>query len=271
MTRRSRKAKAIDKVTGLSLTAVGVVVLVLLGGLAWWVSKTRVPVGPDLCPRSGPRAIHLIAIDRSDPITGQQAQRIRQTLEGIKLNTAPATRFDVYTFEGDSEEVLRPLLSICAPPRPEDANELIENPDRVRKRYEEGFEQVLSEAIDGLLHASTRPTSPIMESIRAAAQTSFGVYESGQVPLRATLISDMVQNSAALSHIRSIPNFDQLAQSQQWVSLRPDLRGADVDILYLFRPQAVRSGAPIQNRGHQFFWEQYVTAGGGRLRSIQPY
>jgi hypothetical protein len=187
----------------------------------------------------------------------------------LKMSAKAGTRFDIFTFQGDTSAELQPVLTICAPKR--DANELIENPGRVRRQYEERFSAVIDKTLDELLQMSERPNSPIVESLRAAAQTSFGPFDAGQIPLRVTLISDMVQNTIDINHFHSEPNFDQLVRKAKWPTLRPVLKGADVQILYLLRPTALRGGKPIQNGGHQLFWEHLIAASGGRIISIEPF
>jgi hypothetical protein len=274
MSRRTRrKANRLDRATGAILAVLGLVLITTLAITVFWVKEQRIPVNADNCPRAGPKAVHLILVDRSDPVSDQQAQHIRKVIEHLKVNAAFGTRFDVYTFEGDAKSVLYPLLSICAPGRPEDANDMYENRERIRKRYEEGFSVVLDKTIEELLQESTRPNSPIIESLRAAAQTSFGSFDAGQIPLRATLVSDMVQHSAATSHFNSEPNFKQLARSAGWAALRPQLKGADVYVLYVLRSSAVRRGThtPVQNRGHQFFWENLIEESGGRAMGFDSF
>jgi hypothetical protein len=271
MSRRSRKkAKQLDKVTGFALALLGAALILVLVLTAWYVRQRPTLDPVTNCPPSGPTAVHLLLFDRSDPVSGLQAQRIRQEVDRLKATAAPGTRFDIYTFEGDTKNELQPLLRVCASGRPEDANDLIENRERIRKRYTERFSAVLDKTVDELLKASTRPSSPIIESLRAAAQTSFGPFDVGQVPLRVMLISDMVQHSEAVSHFRAEANFQSLSRGGVWPVLRPQLKGADVQILYLLRPSAVRAGAPIQNGSHQTFWEHLVEASGGRLMSIEP-
>jgi hypothetical protein len=214
--------------------------------------------------------MHVIMIDRSDPITGQQAQGIRQQVDKIKNEAGFGTQFDVYTFEGDTKNEMQPILRICAPGRPQDANELIENPEFVRRRYQERFSNVLDEEITALLKVSTLPNSPIIESLRAATITSFGPFPAGKIPFHITMVSDMVQNTSLVSHFRSEPNFTQLSKSSVWSSLQPNLKNAEVDILYLLRSEAKRGSAMIQNRGHQLFWEQLIRASGGQLDSFLP-
>jgi hypothetical protein len=267
--RRSKRDRG-DKGVGLALAVIGILLIGGLSGGAWWLRKTRVPLDDENCPRSGPTAVHIIMIDRSDPITGQQAQSIRQQVEKLKNEARFGQRFDVYTFEGDSKNEMQPLTRVCAPGRPEDANELIENPELVRRRYQERFSNVLDQEVGTLLRVSTLPNSPIIESLRAAAITSFGPFSMGSVPFQVTMVSDMVQNTALTSHFKSEPNFSQLAKSPAWSALQPNLKGAEVDILYLLRPEAKRGSVMIQNRGHQLFWEQLIAASGGRPNNITP-
>jgi hypothetical protein len=272
MARRSRRRRGlIDAATGIVLTVVGVIGIGALVAGFQWVKSTKIALDPDTnCPAKGPHAVHVIMFDRSDPISGQQAQRIRQVVERVKNDAPFGERFDLYAFEGDVSHALEPVLRICAPGRPEDANQWIANPEQIKRRYETRFTAVLDRTLDQLLQTSTQGTSPIIESIRGAAITSFGPYEQGEIPLRITLISDMVQNTTLNNHFKIEPNFQQLSHSSAWSSLQPHLKGADADILYLIRPSARRGNSLIQSRGHQQFWEQLISASGGRLNTIEP-
>lgn len=271
MARRSRPRRGgQDKIVGTLLIAAAVAALIGAGATVWWVRGQKEALDADGCPRSGPKAIHLIMIDRSDPITGQQAQIVRQRVQQLKAEARFGARFDVYTFEGDTKNEMKPMLRVCAPGRPEEASQLTANPDLLRRKYDEGFSTVIDQEVDRLLRAETQPNSPILESLRAAAISSFGPTTAGTIPLRVTLVSDMVQHTTLASHFRTEPNFNQLSKNQAWASLQPNLKGAQVDVLYLLRPTAVRGGAPIQNRGHMLFWEQLIAAGGGRVSTMQP-
>jgi len=251
------------------LMMLGLALILGLGALSWWVKSTKVVLGADNCPVTGPTAVHVIMIDQSDPITGQQSQQIREYLGSIKKHAAFGTRFDIYTFEGNTTDKLEPVLTICAPGKPEEANELIENPERIKRIYDQKFSAQIDASVEKLVHASTLPNSPIIESIRAASITSFG-GEDEQIPLRLTLISDMIQHSAAYSQFRTDPNFEALSKTPVWARLRPLLKGVETDILYLLRDGAKRNGRPIQNRGHQVFWEQIISSSGGQLSSVKP-
>lgn len=271
MARRSRnkRSKSVDVVIGILLAIVGLVILGLLVGFLWWVKKTKVVLDETTnCPLAGPRAVHALIFDRTDPISPQQGQRIRQWMKAQREGASFATRFDFYTVEGDTRNVLAPVLTICSPNRPEEANELIENPELIKQRYEQKFVAILEGEIGKLLSVSTRPTSPIIESMKAASVSSFGPFEQRKIPLRLTMISDMIQHTPQFySHFLTEPNFEQLARSTAWRSLQPNLFGAAVNILYLQNPKAQRSGRPIQNRVHQVFWEHLILFSNGRLVS----
>jgi hypothetical protein len=267
--KRSRRGLS-DALIGALL---GVLALVIIGGIGggyWYLKRTRVALDPESnCPTSGPTAIHAILFDRSDPISDQQAQRIRQLILRYKEAAPSGLRFDLYTFNGDTSHVLTPRLQVCAIGR--EANELIENPERVRQRYEKKFSEVLDQTVSELLRGSKESKSPIIESIRAAAISSFGAVGPGQMPLRLTLISDMIQNTNLYSNFQGEADFQQLSHNAAWPTMQPQLKGAEVDVVYLLRLSALRKGVPIQSRGHQQFWEQLVTASGGRTMSIDPY
>src|SRR5690606_6859381 len=136
------------------------------------------------CPVTGPRSLHAIIIDRSDPISGQQAQRLRQLVSTWKSEAEFALRFDVYTVEGDASNVVEPVLQICSPGKPDNVNPIYQNPDRVRKRFEESFSAVLDRTVEQLLKESTRSSSPIIESTKAAALSSFGPFSGFKTPLQ---------------------------------------------------------------------------------------
>jgi hypothetical protein len=157
-------------------------------------------------------------------------------------------------------------------PRPPwKANWLIENPANVLRNYEDRFASVLDQAIDPLLKASVQPISPIIESLHAAAISSFEPFkessfgplrepsqaaprQSREVPLRVTLFSDMIQNAAFYSQIRSEWDFDKLSKLPEWSSVQPDFNGADVEIFYLLREPA---------REHLNAWSHQTTPAWG--------
>ena len=138
--RRGRSPGLSDGMTGLLLGLAGVLLISALGGGYWFVKSSRSALDTETnCPKSGPSGIHVILFDRSDPISEQQAQRIRQAIEKFKNDAEFGLRFDLYTFQGDTQHALQPKLKVCALGKPSEANAWIENPELVRRRYETKF------------------------------------------------------------------------------------------------------------------------------------
>lgn len=103
MARRSRRSKGIsDGARGLLLALLGLGLIGAFGIGFWWVKATRPTLDAENCPAAGPTGIHVILFDRSDPISDQQGQRIRQAIERYRQDAAFGVRFDLYTFQGDT-------------------------------------------------------------------------------------------------------------------------------------------------------------------------
>lgn len=267
--RKSRPGGLSDPAMGCLLGALGLALLAGLGA-AYYFALTQPDPAAD-CEKGHPRAVHALVVDHSDAITGQQSQFIRQAVARLKDTAEEGTRFEIFTFTGNTSDELPSLLSVCVPRRPEKADPTFENKKLLRKEFEEHFSQVMDKNLDELLNQQPQQTSPIVESIRAAAQTAFGPFSEGEVPMRLTIVSDMIQHSSVSSHLREEPKFERLSHLAVWPSLRPRLKGANVNVMYILRPTALRAKEPVQTRGHQVFWEQLLTASGGVVTLIEPF
>jgi len=268
---REKKRKRLDLLAGVLLALFGIVVLIAPAGSAWWLQSKHVEIDEaTLCPKDGPRAVYVLLFDQTDPITEQQGEQIKQYVNRLSDSAITGQRFDLYTVDGDTQRLLMPVLQICSPGNGKNANPIYENPEMIERIFKTRFKDVLQRTVDQLLEASSKPYSPIIESMKAAAIESFGPFQQTKIPLGLTVILDMVQNTPLNNHFRALPNFKELGRSSSWRSLQPDLRAANVEILYLLRPTAVRGAVPIQNRGHQSFWEDLIRASNGYIVSIQP-
>jgi hypothetical protein len=269
---RKKRKKGGDVWVGILLTILGVLALAGLAGGTWWVKSHTVLIDDETnCTKDGPRAVHVFLFDQTDPISEQQALQVKQRVRLLADNAITGGRFDLYTIQGNSQKLLNPVLQICSPGKGKDANLLYENPEQIQERFEHRFIEVLEGTIGDLLRATSKPNSPIIESMRAAAIESFGsVQQTREHPFKMTIISDMVQHSPLYSQIKGNANFGDLSHSPTWRSIQPDLRGSKVEIIYLLRASAVRAGKPIQNRGHQLFWEELIAASNGQPGAMDP-
>ena len=229
----------------------------------YWPGQ-RVRLDADNCPVDGPNFIHVVLIDRSDPITPLQAVRVQQMIDDLVKTARPGERFDLYVAEGDGKNLM-PSVKICSVSRGADANQLYENPAMIERKFQERFVAPLTSEVTRLMEPSTRPNSPILESIRTIAITSFGTAPKAAKSL--TIVSDLIQNSPLNSHFKGETNFGDLQRRPQWSELHANLEKVDVRVLYLQRPAARRpNGQPIQNRGHQDFWKDVLEA--SRVKSF---
>src|SRR5258708_4633877 len=167
---RRKSKKRMDVFVGILLTVIGMIALLGLAFGAWWLKSRKVEIDEATnCPKDGPRAIHVLLFDQTDPIFQQPALRVKQHVRLLAENAIPGQRFDLYTIEGDSQKLLNPLLQICSPGKGKDANVVYENPEQIQERFEHRFIAVLEKTVGDLLEASTKQNSPIIESMKAAA------------------------------------------------------------------------------------------------------
>ena len=246
-------------------SAAALALLALYIGASFWAREQRVEIDEaSLCPKSGPTAVTAVLVDRSDPLSPQQAQRVRQVLDQV-VNEAPVGgRVALYVAEADAFAALPPVLALCNPGV--EANPLYQNPKKIRVRYEEKFKARLDAEAAALLRATTRKTSPIMESIKAVCIDAFGGVPQG-VPLRLVVVSDFLQHSPITSHYRE-RDFEALLKDARLVTVLVDCKGAEVEMLYLLRPG--KDGRPtLQNRAHQRFWDLYFQRLNARPKRLE--
>lgn len=249
---------------GLALVAALVLVAAFVAAQYWAKSQYVEIDGASLCPKNGPTAVTAVLVDRSDPLTPQQAQRVQQVLDRVVEEAPVGGRVALYVAEADAFTRLAPILALCNPGS--EANPLYQNPKKIRARYDDQFKARLAAVRTALLEPKERKTSPILESIKAVCIDAFAAAAPG-IPLRLLLVSDLIQHSPIASHYRE-RNFAALLEDKRLDGVLVDCRGAEVDILYVLR--LGKDGRPtLQNRNHQRFWDLYLQRVNARPRSLE--
>jgi hypothetical protein len=253
----------------LTLSALGISIIAALLFAWWFFTSINERLDADNCPTRGPKAVHAILIDRSDPITPLQKQQVLQAIQAQIFAARAGERFDLFVAEGDAVNTLAPSVRVCSPGRGADASSIYQNPEMIQQAFEERFVRILEAELRKLLEPSSRQNSPILESIKAAAVASFGAVDAA-TPKRLIIISDLIQHTALNSHYRGETDFEDLSRRAQWRSLQANLTSVKVTAFYLLRSNARRpSGRPLQDRGHQLFWERAIRASGGDLIELR--
>ncbi len=155
--------------------------------------------------------------------------------------------------------MLRPLATVCNPGNGKGASEFNSNPRRLERRWKQQFSDSLEHQLTSLLKAPSANTSPILESIQNVSASVFDAPAFKQVPKQLIIVSDMVQNTPGFSQYRQSETFDQFKHTPYYLTVRPNLDGVNVTILYLRRADVFR----IQGRTqHLDFWRDYFTDAG---------
>ena len=255
--RKTRERVAPIAVLALLVAVIGTMVVFL---------STRPSVDPEtFCPHDGNYARTAVLIDATDSLSATQAKAVREEVEDLRLKLALYEWVGVFVLSEDNLLLPVPEIQKCNPGS--EPNPIYENPDVVRRRFEEEFRKPLDDAI-GRLVKTTRPspTSPILEMIRAVALDRN--YVSTQ-PRRLIVVSDMLQNVSQYSHYRDRADFHSWRDTDYAREfLQVSLLGVDVEILYLRRLDA--PSGPLQTRGHVKFWEDYFSTIGATVTTLKP-
>jgi hypothetical protein len=242
----------------------GLAVLLILGavgGYAYMRLNQPTYDVATMCPTSGPSEVQALLIDRSDPISPLQTQRLEQILHQLIDDGPVNERIDLYILTANGLQSEKPVVSLCRPPS--GGNYLTQNPAHIHAVYVARFVDPIQHALAALTEPSEMPDSPIMESIKAVCIAAFGGLSSG-TPTGLTVVSDMIQNSPVLDQYH--PYNDSFFHTAGMSDVTADCHQAKVDILYLLRPRDAR----IQTRDHELFWEQFFDHMNAVVERIEP-
>jgi hypothetical protein len=213
------------------------------------------------CPIAGPVGVHAVLLDRSDPISPLQVQRLRQVINQAVNEAEIGERIDLYVLTADGTQAMAPRFSLCRPKS--EGSMWTETHTHIHDRYVTRFQQPLEQALSELTQPSSSDNSPIMESIKAVCVAAFGSLRSG-IPTKLTIASDMIQYSKLLDHYKQ-RDFELFSHTSAYSEVVTDCHAARVDILYLVRPRDVH----VQDRKHELFWEKFFNHENAALMRIE--
>jgi hypothetical protein len=261
-TRTERQAQA-KKYRAMAIVAV--IVVAALGAGAWFVKARhdRLSLDDHLCPPN-PTSYFAVLVDVTDPMTLPQRQDLRNKLEELKGDVPKGGKIAIFKVQAANEQLLSPMLEVCNPGDASDVSEMNGDPKAAQKTWSEKYEAPLNRVFQQVVVASGSDQSPILQSIQSIALTELNDRKQKDKPKRLIVISDLLQNTSGLSFYGHIPSGDEVLKSREFATARTDLRGIDVQLWMLQRPDFSTS----QPRSLADLWDQLISAEGGNLISV---
>ena len=244
----------------------------LLGGGGWLYFKSnelRVATDADtLCRLDGALPeVAVVLLDLSSTLSEVQRLDVKNELTRLRDTVPRFGRIEIFAVDDRAPRVLEPILRLCNPGRGEDMNQLYQNPQLARQRWERDFASTLDAALAKLLGMPESATSPIFEAVQAVALQTFDDPKlDGVESRRLVLVSDLMQNvPSKLRMYDAIPEFEDFKRTPYWLDVKAELDNVDVTVLYLQRPSSQRLWTTQIE-----FWSQYFGAQGASVERVQP-
>lgn len=249
---------------GYVLIAIGVAALLGIAATFLIVSRGREVIDAEtFCPVSGPKSVTVVLIDATDSFDPLQARALHNRVNQIQADIERGGALEIYLVAPIEDAPLSPLIKRCNPGRYEDASMWSENPRLVERNWRDGFRVPVDEALRQAEAAPPASVSPILASLKSVALTAFAEPRPDQAH-RLILISDLLEHTSKFSLYRSAPDAVAVLSDPTLRSLRPPLDGVDVELLIVDR------GSKRQTPQLGTFWEEMISAGGGRLMRRGP-
>ncbi len=236
-------------ILGVALTVLAVC---LAGGGVYAVHTLKQKkFDPDtLCPLEGPKAVTLILIDKTDPLTAAEQARVRSLVEAEADAVQRGDRITVKLLQqkdGIGDAGLTAAADLCNPGA--EANPLFENPKRVAARYKSAFREPLGRALASAGGAGSAPSSPIAKSIH---ESLAAVQGPPGLSLKLILVSDLMENSGDASAYTGTLGEAALRRAIP-PSTQARLKGVELRVLLLGRPRYAKQQAAAIATWRRFF------------------
>ncbi len=209
-----------------------------------------------LCPLEGPKAVTLILIDKTDPLTAAEQARVRNLIAAEADAIPTGSRITVKLLqqrEGASETARATAADLCNPGA--EANPLFENPRRVAARYRSAFQEPIEQAIASVESAGSAPASPIA---RAIEETIEAAPQGPGHRFKLILVSDLMEHTPEASAYSGTLSEAALRRAIP-PGTQARLKEAEVRVLLLNRPRYAKQQAAAIT-----VWRQFFAAASGR-------
>jgi hypothetical protein len=214
----------------------------LAGGGVYAVQRLKLKSfdSSTLCPAEGSKAVSLILVDKTDPLTEAERSATRGLVSAEAAAVERGNRITVRVLrqgEGTDAVALDTAADLCNPGA--EANPLFENPKRVAARYENAFRAPLGEALESAGNTSSSQTSPIAQAIR---ESLTAIPESPGQRLKLILVSDLMEHTPEASAYAGTLSESVLRMAIP-LAAQERLQGAEIRVLLLARPHYAKQQA----------------------------
>jgi hypothetical protein len=245
------------------------IALLMMGGVLgvfFWLQSSSRAEATDretLCPLvTGPVAMTAILLDLTDPLSQTQHTQLMAWLDKEVADAPRGTQFTM-GLVSDNPQLWGATVPRCKPQDGSTASAMTQNAKLIERRYQEQFLSPLQEAISRMSTSSGAKSSPIMESLQALAADSAG-FLTFAGPRRVIIVSDLLQNSDALSFYRG-GSWSTFGKSSASKMLSSTLAGAEILIFQVPRSaDAVKDLEAVDD-----FWLRYFDLQGAHKPTIK--
>lgn len=231
----------------------------------------------DFCPKEGPKSTTVMILDESDELQRHQLSALRRFTDSlVEMVRGPGgeaqpsenyvDRGGLLVIYGLAMPEVKPKASfrMCNPGSPKDrkGTDVFTEGDVTAMMRWSRFKKGLDAALPTEQGGKSLDTSPIIETIRFVRNEEFpravDMNRGHQEEPAYTLIvvSDLLQNTAQVSHYDGLPTVEGLPQS-----MAISLSGIDVAVRYL---RSQRDGH-LQGGEHFAWWRRFFVEAGAPM------
>lgn len=229
------------------------------------------------CPEEGPTSTTVMILDESDPLEEHQLSALSRftdsLIETVRTPSGESQPSENYIGKGGLLVIYRlatpsskpkAAFRMCNPGSPNDRKptDVFTEGDITALMKWSKFKERLDAALPKERSGNTLAKSPIIETIRFVRNEEFprgvdiGKGRKGEPGYTLILVSDLLQNSARVSHYDGLPAVEGLPQS-----MAISLSGIDIAVRYL---RSSRDGH-LQSGEHFAWWRRFFVEAGAPM------
>lgn len=242
-----------------------VVILGVLGGVAYYQLNRDTMDKETLCPSSGPKGQYIVLIDNTSPFPFTQKAALSQRLKTMVLEDVPEGHLlSVFLLGEKFEQNEKPIFERCNPGQWKDRNQFNANKKFVDRDFNEKFAKPLDAVVRKIPLDEQSKLSPIFQMLQLVGINGFD-HAGVKGDRKLVIYSDMLANMPDFSMYKTKEhNYAKFAQSPYGRNAKaPGLEGVMVTINLLANEEKTP-----QTNGLGDFWAEYFEANKASVESI---